>query len=277
MSQATSHTKYRKELIGSCRENGTLIHQEHDDKGVIEVIDDTLLRSMYFGTKSRQSCMLHVNPDFLTLLYTQAMMTSLLFIDKPKSVLIIGLGGGSLAKFILSHYPDCIIDAIEYREKVVKVARGYFKLPETSRLNIHIADAINGIKKIEKNKYDLILLDAFDKSSVSPSIERPEFISACKDRLNNNGVLAINLWSNSENFKPSFQTINTIFSGNTLRYLVKKKSNVIVFASKKTLSTSYLRQLHTKARVLQEQLDIKLSEFLTQLIHQNSLLFKLLH
>lgn len=277
MPDTISHKKYRKVLSTSCRETGTLIHREHDDKGVIEVIDDTLLRSMYFGTNSRQSCMLHVNPNFLALLYTQAMMVSLLFIDKPESVLMIGLGGGSLAKFLLSHYPECTIDAIEYREKVAKIAHGYFKLPETPRLNIHIADAENKIKEIEKNKYDLILLDAFDKSRVSPSIAKLDFITACKDRLNNNGVFVINLWSKSEDFKRTFQTISKTFSGNALRYMVKKKGNVIVFASRQNLSTSYLKQLHTKAQALQERLEITLSEFLTRLIHQNSFLFRLLH
>lgn len=277
MPNATLHKKYRKVLSTSCRENGTLIHKEHDNNGVIEVIDNTLLRSMYFGTSSRQSCMLHVNPDFLALLYTQAMMVSLLFIGKPKSVLMIGLGGGSLAKFLLNHYPDCTIDAIEYREKVVKVAHGYFKLPETPRLNIHIADATNKISEIERNKYDLIFLDAFDKSSVSPSITRPGFIASCKDRLNNNGVFVVNLWSKSEDLKRTFQTISKTYSGNALRYLVKKKGNVIVFASNQNLNTSYLKQLHTKAQELQEHLEIKLPEFLSRLIHQNSFLFKLLH
>ena len=277
MPNANSQKKHRKVLSSSCRENGTLIHREHDDKGVIEVIDDALLRSMYFGTSSRQSCMLHVNPDFLTLLYTQAMMISLLFIDKPKSVLMIGLGGGSLAKFLLSHYPECTIDVIEYREKVVKVAHGYFRLPETPRLNIHIADATNKIKEIEKNKYDLILLDAFDKSSVSPSTTKPGFIVSCKDRLNNNGVFVINLWSKSKDLKRTFRGISKAYSGSALRYLVKKKGNVIVFASKQNLNTSYLKQLHTKAQQLQKRLEIKLPEFLGQLVRQNSFLFKLLH
>ena len=190
---------------------------------------------------------------------------------------MIGLGGGSLAKFLLSHYHECTIDVIEYREKVVKVAHGYFRLPETPRLNIHIADATNKIKEIEKNKYDLILLDAFDKSSVSPSTTKPGFIASCKDRLNNNGVFVINLWSKSRDLKRTFRVISKAYSGSALRYLVKKKGNVIVFASKQNLDTSYLKPLHTKAQQLQERLEIKLPELLGQLVRQNSFLFKLLH
>lgn len=270
-----SSETYRKILAASSRDTGRVIHKTLDEEGVIEVIDDELLRSLYFGTKSRQSCMLHANPNFLTLLYTQAMMASLLFISVPKSILLIGLGGGSHAKFLLHHFPDCIIDAIESREKVVKVAYGYFMLPETPRLRITIGNAQDMISDIEKNKYDLILIDAFNSLDVNPSITNRNFISECRNRLNDNGVLTINLWSKAEDFKRTFRVINRAFDGNVLRYLVKKRSNIILFAANKTLNTSYLNNLHTKARLMQKQIDVKLTEFLTRIIHQNSLIKRL--
>lgn len=221
--------------------------------------------------------MLHVKPHFLTLMYTQAMMISLLFNDNPESILMIGLGGGSLAKFLLHHYPNCTIDVIEYREKVARIAHGYFMVPETPKLNIVIGDATSRIKDIENNKYDLILLDAFDESNVSPSITRHDFLANCKDKLNKEGILATNLWSKAEDYKHTLQVINNVFAGNVLQYLVKKKSNAIIFSSKKDLNISYLNKLHSKAQEMQTHLDIKMSEFLTRLIHQNSFLFKLLH
>lgn len=270
-----SHETYRQILAASSRENGKIIHKTQDEEGIIEVIDDDLLRSLYFGTKSRQSCMLHVNPNFLTLLYSQAMMTSLLFTEDPGSILLIGLGGGSHAKFLLHHFPDCTIDAIECRGKVVKVAYGYFMLPESPRLRIHIGNAKDKIRDIEQNDYDLILIDAFDSSNVNPSITSRHFISACKNKLNNKGVLAINLWSKAEDFKRTFQIINRTFSGNVLRYLVKKRSNIIIFASIKKLNVSYLKNLQSKAEAMQKRIDIKLTEFLAHIIHQNSLIKRL--
>lgn len=270
-----SHETYRQALAASSRDNGRVIHKTLDEEGAIEVIDDDLLRSLYFGTKSRQSCMLHANPNFLTLLYTQAMMASLLFIGDPKSILIIGLGGGSHAKFLLHHFPNCTIDAIECREKVVKVAYGYFMLPESIRLRIIIGNAQDKISNIEQNKYDLILIDAFNSLNVNPSITNHSFISECKNKLNDNGVLAINLWSKAEDFKRTFRVINNAFAGNVLRYLVKKRSNIILFATRKNLNASHLKNLHAKATIMQKQIGIKLTEFLTRIIQQNSLIKRL--
>ena len=68
--------------------------------------------------------MLLAEPDKLYLNYVRAMTSWMLF--KPTlddEALIIGLGGGSLTKHLLHHFPDCRLKAIEYRESVVKIAR----------------------------------------------------------------------------------------------------------------------------------------------------------
>ena len=121
--------------------DGWVVHQSQSDDGVIEVVDDGDIRSLHFGTFPRQSCMSLQTPHTLELTYTEAMMAALLLNPEPERVLIVGLGGGSLVKFILHHFPNCQIDVVEYRKDVVKVAHNYFQLPENdSRLNIHIGD-----------------------------------------------------------------------------------------------------------------------------------------
>ena len=85
------------------RYGGIVIHQSRDEHGTIEVVEDGAYRSLHFGSEPKQSSMELHNPIRLALTYTRAMTAALLFNDAPRSVLLIGLGGGSLAKFLLHH------------------------------------------------------------------------------------------------------------------------------------------------------------------------------
>ena len=74
--------------------NGLLVHQSHDDDGIIEIIDKDGVRALHFGSHSRQSTMRLNDPNELHSLYARAMMGLLLFNDAPEDVLMVGLGGG---------------------------------------------------------------------------------------------------------------------------------------------------------------------------------------
>jgi spermidine synthase len=120
---------------------GRLIHESHDDDGIIEVIERNGVRSLHFGSYPRQSSMLLADPDRLELDYVRAMTSWLLF--KPTlddDALIVGLGGGSLTRHLLQNFPECRLKAVEYRKSVVKIARSYFGLPLDSRLKIIVDD-----------------------------------------------------------------------------------------------------------------------------------------
>jgi spermidine synthase len=58
------------------------------------------LRHLHVGGSAIQSAMRLDAPDDLALAYTRAMMAGLLFQPEPRDVTLIGLGGGSLAKYI---------------------------------------------------------------------------------------------------------------------------------------------------------------------------------
>jgi spermidine synthase len=99
-----------------------LVFSCHDEEGVIEVVDDLDTRALYFGTSARQSAMSPEEPHRLVLSYTRAMLSGLLFTRQPRSALVLGLGGGSLPRFLMHVFPTCRIDVVERRAKVVQVA-----------------------------------------------------------------------------------------------------------------------------------------------------------
>ena len=77
-----------------------------------------------------QSAMRIKDPFALELEYTRGMLAFLLFQPDPRDIALIGLGGGSLAKYIHRHLPDSRLTALEINAEVVAAARSYFLLPQ---------------------------------------------------------------------------------------------------------------------------------------------------
>ena len=99
------------------RYKGDVVFSCHDEEGVIDVVDENVnVRSLQFGTVARQSTMFRNDPNALALSYTHCVMTSLAFSrTPPRSALALGLGGGSLVKFLLAQCADCQVDGGEGR------------------------------------------------------------------------------------------------------------------------------------------------------------------
>ncbi|HWY24198.1 MAG TPA: hypothetical protein VNX47_04725, partial [Nevskia sp.] len=105
------------------------------------VVDDGETRRLHFGLDFVQSEMSLGQPEALRLLYTQAMMAFLLFLPKPKHIVIVGLGGGSLGKFCRRELPEARVTTVEIDQDVIDFA-ALFDLPaRDSRLRIVHADA----------------------------------------------------------------------------------------------------------------------------------------
>jgi spermidine synthase len=83
------------------------------------VIDDGTTRTLHFSLSLIQSSMSLKDPFALELDYTQAMMSFLLFLQAPQHILMLGLGGGSLAKFCYRHVGSARITVVEIDPRVI--------------------------------------------------------------------------------------------------------------------------------------------------------------
>ncbi len=174
------------------------IHLHHDDEGPIEIVDeaDGKLRSLQFGSPARQSTMFTARPHELALEYTRTMAAGLLFLaDEPKRILMLGLGGGSLPKFYLHHFPHCQVDVVEIRPAIVDVATRFFHLPtEDDRLHLHLGDGYEFLCNAPAGSYDLILVDLHDADGMSPAVDADGFAHASRGALVAGGIAIYNLW-----------------------------------------------------------------------------------
>ena len=199
----------------------------------IEVSEEGGVRYLHFSVDWIQGAMRIARPNALELAYTREMMAGLLLRDAPwpREALLIGLGAGSLAKFIYHKLPATRITVVEIDPQVEIIARLHFKLPDDPlRLRIVIGDGAQYMLEDGK-KFDTILVDGFDKSGRAGVLDTLPFYQACRSRLTDNGLLAVNLLGHSRGFKASTERIASAFDGRSLVLPPCGSGNAIAFAT----------------------------------------------
>jgi spermidine synthase len=249
------------------------IHQTEDEEGLIEVKDTDDIRSLHFGSEPLQSAMSLKNPDQLHLDYAKAMIGWLLFKEiNDDDILLMGLGGGSLAKYLLQNFPNCRLEAVEYRASVAEIAHDYFALPRDHRLNVVIDDGAHYVKErlnLQQEFYSLIMLDAFDATGMAQSLCNLEFFTMCQAMLKKDGILIVDLWNTNEQFKQLFSWIGSLFNAKLLFLPVQGMVNVIGLFFHSDTPIYSRRILQRRAIQLEKIYHLPFKQFLKDLIAYN--------
>lgn len=233
-----------------------VVHQERslyrnilvDDKG-----DSRCLKFNVKSNKTNQSCLYKSDPQRLVFNYTKLLFSGLLLIEKPKNILIIGLGGGTMSNTLHQLYPKSVITNVEIDPAVVKVARQYFGFFENQNVTSVIQDGRIFIKRaiIKKQKYDWIILDAFNGDYIPEHLLTQEFIQETKSLLNKGGVLSANTFSVSELYAHESATYKSVF-GDFYNVRNYKNSNRIILAAEGKLPS--LTLINQRVSALKERL-----------------------
>jgi spermidine synthase len=256
--------------------DGLLVYQAYDDNGLLEIVEADGIRSLHFGTSPRQSSMSLDDKDRLELDYVRAMTCFQLFKkDVSDDVLMLGLGGGSLTKFLLHSQTECHIKVIEFRKAVVKIARSHFELPSDPRLKVIIDDGGYYVcQRVQSHKasYGLMFIDAFDHDSMASSVCDEAFFFAAKQLLKRDAMLIINLWGGFENplFIRCKDWLNLVFKNRVLFLPVRNKSNIIGFAFNEFCSVNSTVRLRLNAQALEQHYHIEYQSFLSNLRKYNA-------
>lgn len=214
----------------------------------IDISEDGGVRYLHFGSEWVQGAMRIRRPHALELAYTREMMAGLLLRDAdawPRTALVIGLGAASLTRFLHHHCPQTRTQVVEIEARVVAAARQFFKLPdEDQRLAVHVGDGVRYVMETER-KFDLILVDGFDRNARAGALATQPFYEACRARLAEDGVLAVNLFGQLRGFKTQLKRIGDAFDGRVLALPESDSGNVVALAARgeaMTLSTTALRE-----------------------------------
>lgn len=234
----------------------------------IDISEEGGVRFLHFGSLWIQGAMRIARPWHLELDYTKEMMASLLMRDDsrfPRKVLLIGLGAASLTKFLYRNCPLAKLTVVEIEPRVVAVARQYFKLPEDpKRLNIVIADGARFIAEND-DTYDLILVDGFDEDARPGELDTLPFYQMCRARLNDNGIMAVNLLGRSRGYAASLQRLRDAFDTRALAFPSCESGNVIALAATGDPIRISLDDLKEQAGVLKENTGLNLLPTLSRI------------
>ena len=196
---------------------------------VLQVIDRGENRELRFGNYITQSAASRRTPDLLALDYTRAMMAGFLFCPDAGSVLHIGLGAGSMPRFIHRFFPDVQQTVVELYPEVTEVAFRFFGLPVSPRLRVVQADGAAYFQQ-SSERFDLIFLDAFHADGVAGHLETKTYFHAVSSHLEDRGWVVNNVWgSDRENLRRVAYNQSVVFP-RLLSLSVRAYSNVIFFA-----------------------------------------------
>jgi len=141
------------------------------------------------------------------------MMASLYLNPEPRRVLILGLGGGTLPTALASLPGIARIDVVEIDPAVTKVARRFFGFKPGPNMRVFDEDGRVFVKRAVKagERYDLVMLDAFDHEYIPEHLLTREFLADVKTLLGEHGVLAANTFSRSRLYDHESATYQAVF------------------------------------------------------------------
>lgn len=216
---------------GSSSEVGKIVHQERSLYRDIYVAEEGAERCMYFrlrGSPGKQSCIDLQNPSRLVSEYSRLMLAGLYVQPQPRRILAIGLGGGVVPTVLQQLLPDAVIDAVEIDPAVVRVAGSHFNFRPGPNTKVHEVDGRVFVKRqlAAGEKYDLVLLDAYDNEYIPEHLLTVEFLREVAGLLTPAGAVVSNTWSSSKLYDHESVTYEAAFG----RFLNFKSRNRIIVA-----------------------------------------------
>ena len=228
------------------------------------VIDDGKSRFLYFNVRLMQSEMSLKAPHDLAIRYTQKMMAFLLFQPRPKRIVLIGLGGGSLIKFCHRRMPGTQLTAVELDPNVIAFRNAFMVPPDDERLQILEADGAEYLENTDKG-IDALLVDAFDKTGFAPSLANREFFDNAYAKLSGNGVLVINLAGEKESYAGLIGEAMHVFDDQVIVISVPDDGNHVLYAFKERYFEPRWRWLHNYAKELRAKFGLDFPAFVQKM------------
>jgi spermidine synthase len=155
-------------------------------------------------------------------------------IRKFDSVLVLGVAGGSVIKTLVDEIKfGGTITGVEIDPVVVDIAKQYFQLEQIPNLELVVDDAFEFVLKT-KNKYDLIIIDIFQDTTMPNFLFEDFFINRINELVEINGFILFNTMVINDGNKERNQHYKSKFNGNySLRLYPKVEEHNELFTIKK--------------------------------------------
>ncbi len=235
----------------------------------VAVMEEGGVRTLHIGGHAIQSAIRLSAPESLELEYTRAMMAFLLLCPEPRDILMIGLGGGSIARFVHARLPDARMTVVEISPSVVNVARHYFGLPaDDSRLQVVVADGAVWVPA-HPGSAQVLLIDGFEDGKQPTALCSAAFYENAFKALRPGGLMVVNFMAEDRRLDAYIERIRTVFNGRTLMLSAQDNVNLIILAFKGGPARLGWETLRNRARAQQRALGLPTAYYLSSLRELN--------
>jgi spermidine synthase len=222
------------------------------------------LRYLHFDLDNVQSVMRLDEPDALCLAYTRKMMAFLVFNSEPRRILQLGLGGGSLAKFCYRHLPDASITVLEIDSDVLALREEFQVPPDDQRFRVVQGDGVEYVAgRAPRN--DIIILDACDRTGLSPTLAAPDLYSNLRRHLTLGGVLVVNMCGDESDVESHIARMRGVFGQRLIALPAREDGNLIVLGFRKAPRIWDGAELDLHARKLEERFGLAFPRYVRQM------------
>jgi spermidine synthase len=230
------------------------------------IIEHKQLRYLHFNAHYIQSAMDIDHPNALNLRYTQMMMSFLLFKPSPGTIVMLGLGGGSLAKFCYRELPNAMIAVVEIDPHVITLRR-HFSIPDDDdRFRVIRSDAAEFVAHAN-DQIDILLVDAFDADGLAGSVSEQNFLLMAHAALAATGILVMNLAGDCSSYVELIKQAGEVFNRQILVVYVKEDGNYVLFAFKQRDFEPNWREMKQRAKELKTRHDLDFQAFMQKIAH----------
>lgn len=205
--------------------------QTHVGTGKPYLVEREGMLTLHFDALSIQSEMCIDRPDELVIGYTRTMMSFLLFEPAPRRIAMIGLGGGSLAKYCYRYLPQTEITVVEINPDVIAL-RNEFAIPaDDARFRVLLGDGAMLVKE-NTAQPDVLIMDGYDADGLPAQLGSQWFYDDCFASLADKGILVVNLWGFHARYDEYVARIGNSFSGQVVIVNAEDSVNKIILAVK---------------------------------------------
>lgn len=191
--------------------------------------------TLYFRIGAVQSRMREDAPDDLLLDYTRTMTHFLLFNRSPRSIAMIGLGGGSMAKWCHRYLPRTDITAVEINPHVIALRDRFYIPPDDQRFRVLCENGTDYVARVTEET-DVLIVDGFDINGQPPELCSQGFYDECYRSLTPSGLMVVNLCGWEDDV--TISRIGKSFRDQIFVEITEDGNNKVVFACKAESRTS---------------------------------------
>lgn len=185
------------------------------------------------------------SPQQLTSPYLEVMTLAMIFSSTViHRMLLLGLAGGSMVRFLKHYFPDISLSVIESSAPMFDLCEKYFFLPEgNDHLRFYCAD-VDEMLRLKRRPKEIIFVDILPKNQ--PALVTEIFFKHCHGRFQKDGILVSHVYLETKTAQQHyFSTIASVFQGGIWNVTLPDTTQV-VFAFKEHFSLDKQRILYQK-------------------------------